>query len=45
MSIMIIMRDGSLASPAFSPEHRDRVIAFYSDMLEKGMILGWSIEH
>lgn len=39
----IILKDGTTIYPAYDPEHKVGVVAFYKDLFDKGLINGWAI--
>ncbi len=43
MNVVVQYADGSKIYPAYASEHKDSVIAFYSDVLSKGHIAGYVI--
>lgn len=43
MTFEIILKDGTSIFPMYAPEHKEAVIAFYQDKLDKGLIIGWGV--
>lgn len=43
MNMEIELLDGTFIYPAYAPEHKDSVIAFYKDLYKKGQIRGWNV--
>jgi hypothetical protein len=43
MTIEVITLNGTSIFPSYDPEHKEAVVAFYKDKLDKGLILGWGL--
>ena len=43
MNLEIILNDMTTIYPSYAPEHKAKVIEFYKDKFEKGLIAGWAI--
>jgi hypothetical protein len=43
MNVVVQNLDNSQIHPSYAPEHKDSVMAFYSDLVAKGSISGYVI--